>query len=120
MTPQEIATRMHEMLNKIQFGEAQKELFSDDVASIEPPHSQTGLPTVRGKAAAMAKGASFRSMVKEWHHVFANEPMVYGPYIFIEMGIDVTLEGAGRINLKEMCKYEVKDGKIISEEYFHQ
>jgi hypothetical protein len=37
----------------------------------------------------------------------------------MEMGMDVTMKGAGRMNMAEMCKYEVKDGKIISEAFFY-
>jgi hypothetical protein len=53
------------------------------------------------------------------HSAYTNPPAVFGNYIFMEMGIDVTMKGMGRMNIKEMCKYEVKDGKIISEEFFY-
>jgi len=34
------------------------------------------------------------------------------------MGMDVTMKGAPRMNMDEICLYEVKDGKIIREEFF--
>jgi limonene-1,2-epoxide hydrolase len=33
------------------------------------------------------------------------------------MQLDVTIKGQGRMNLNELCVYEVKDGKIISEQF---
>jgi hypothetical protein len=119
METTQIAVRLHEMLNKIEFGQAQAELFSDDVTSTEPPHSQTGLPNVTGKMAAMAKGESFRALVKKWNHVSATEPVVYGPYFFTEIELNVTFKDGNTIHLKEMAKFEVKSGKIISEEYYY-
>ena len=37
----------------------------------------------------------------------------------MEMGMDVTMKEMGRMNMTEMCRYEVKDGKIISEEFYY-
>jgi limonene-1,2-epoxide hydrolase len=34
------------------------------------------------------------------------------------MGMDVTMKGAGRINMEEIAVYEVKDGKIVKEQFF--
>jgi hypothetical protein len=35
------------------------------------------------------------------------------------MGMDVTLKGAGRVNMDEIAVYEVKDGKITKEQFFY-
>ena len=48
---------------------------------------------------------------------FTNQPEAYGKYIF--MGMDVTMKGMGRMNMNEMCSYEVKDDKIISERFYY-
>jgi hypothetical protein len=32
--------------------------------------------------------------------------------------MDVTMKGRGRMNLEEICVYQVKDGKIVREEFF--
>jgi hypothetical protein len=32
--------------------------------------------------------------------------------------MDVTMKGRGRVKLEEICAYEVKDGKIVSEQFF--
>jgi hypothetical protein len=33
------------------------------------------------------------------------------------MRLDVTMKGQGRMDMKEVCVYDVKDGKIIREEF---
>jgi hypothetical protein len=58
-------------------------------------------------------------MLEEMHGAYTNEPKVFGKYIFMEMGLDATMKGMGRMDMKEMCLYETKDGKIISERFFY-
>ncbi|MCY7421350.1 MAG: hypothetical protein LH478_06350 [Chitinophagaceae bacterium] len=58
-------------------------------------------------------------MAEEMHSSYTHEPTVFGNYIFMEMGMDVTMKGMGRMDMKEMCNYEVKDGKIISERFYY-
>jgi limonene-1,2-epoxide hydrolase len=118
MTTQEVAKRLFELTSTNQHEVAYDELFSEDALNIEPAHSQ-GLKSVNGLAAIRAKSEAFNAGIEEVHSAYNHEPMVFGPYIFMEMGMDVTMKGAGRMNMKEMCKYEVKDGKIISEEFFY-
>ena len=118
MTTTEIAAKLYELCNQNQFEQAVNELFADDAKSIEPPHSQ-GLQTVQGKAAIKAKGDLFQESVEAMHGGYLKEPLVFGNYIFMEMGMDCTMKGMGRTEMNELCKYEVKDGKIISEEFFY-
>lgn len=118
MTTQEIAARLFELTSTNQHEVAYKELFSEDAENIEPAHSQ-GMQSAKGMPAIIAKGEAFGAMIEEMHSAYNHEPKVFGPYIFMEMGMDVTMKGMGRMEMKEMCKYEVKDGKIISEEFFY-
>jgi hypothetical protein len=118
MTTQEIAKRLFELTSTNQHEKAYDELFSDNAVNIEPKHSQ-GLQSVNGLAAIRLKSEGFNAGIEEVHSGYNHEPMVFGPYIFMEMGMDVTMKGGMRMNMREMCKYEVKDGKIISEEFFY-
>jgi limonene-1,2-epoxide hydrolase len=34
------------------------------------------------------------------------------------MVLDATIKGMGRMTLEEVCVYEVKDGKIVVEQFF--
>ncbi|HEY6502759.1 MAG TPA: nuclear transport factor 2 family protein [Chitinophagaceae bacterium] len=118
MTTKEVANRLSQLFKEYKWTEAQDELFSRDAVSIEPPHSQ-GLQTVKGLDNIKKKGEAFNSMVEEMHGGWVGEPIVGGNYIAVGMGMDVTMKGAGRMNMEEICVYEVKDGKIVKEEFFY-
>jgi limonene-1,2-epoxide hydrolase len=34
------------------------------------------------------------------------------------LAMDVTMKGQGRMKIEEVCVYEVKDDKIVSEQFF--
>ena len=118
MTTQEIADRFYEMTQQGKWNEIQQEFFAEDAESIEPEHSQ-GLKTVKGLDAIKKKGESFNQMVEEMHGGFSGEPIVAGNHFAVAMGMDVTMKGQGRMNMDEICVYEVKDGKIVKEQFFY-
>jgi hypothetical protein len=53
------------------------------------------------------------------HGGWVSEILVAGNYLTCAMGMEVTMKGVGRINMDEVCVYKVKDGKIISEQFFY-
>lgn len=118
MTTQEVANRLSELFKENKWTEIQDELFSQDAESIEPPQSP-GLQTVKGLDAIKKKGTEFNNMVEEMHGGFVGEPIVAGNYIAVAMGMDVTMKGAGRMKMDEIVLYEVKDGKIVKEQFFY-
>ena len=118
MTTQETATRLYELCQQGQFETAQNELYSNEATSTER-NMQGEAETVTGMEAIKEKGKKFQSMIEEMHGGYTNEPKVFGNHIFMEMGMDVTMKGMGRMDMKEMCHYEVKDGKIISEHFLY-
>lgn len=118
MTTQETANRLFELCQQGQFDTAQNELYAADATSTEK-NMEGGLETATGLDAIKEKGKKFQSMIEEMHGGFTNEPKVFGNHIFMEMGMDVTMKGMGRMDMKEMCSYEVKDGKIVSERFYY-
>lgn len=118
MTTQEVANRLFELCKQNQHEQAYTELFALDAENIEPPHAQ-GMQSVKGMEALLAKNLTFNNSIEEMHSGYTSEPKVFGPFIFMEMGMDVTMKGMGRMNMNEMCKYEVKEDKIISESFFY-
>ncbi len=118
MTTKEIASRLNELFQKSDYQTAQKELFADDATSTEN-NMQGKRETIKGKAAFAVKSQQFQSMLEQVYGGYSKEPFVFGNYIFIEMGMDVKMKNMDRRNMVEMAKYEVKDGKIISEEFFY-
>ena len=118
MTTKEVADRLSQLFKEYKWKEALEELFSQDAVSIEPAHSP-GLQTVEGLDNIKKKGDKFNEMVEEMHGGWVGEPIVGGNFIAVAMGMDVTMKGSGRMKMDEICLYEVKDGKIVKEQFFY-
>ncbi len=118
MTTQEVANRFNELAQTGQWEKIQDELFAEDAVSIEPPHSQ-GMQSAEGLPAIKEKGKQFSAMVEEMHGGYSNEPQVAGNYFAVLMGMDCTMKGMGRNKMDEIAVYEVKDGKIVKEQFFY-
>ena len=118
MTTQEVADRIYELFKENKWEQVQQELFSDDAESVEPP-SSPGLQTVKGKAAIKKKGEDFNNMIEEVHGGYTGQPIVAGNFIALAMGFDATMKGMGRQKMDEIAVYEVRDGKIVKEQFFY-
>ncbi|MEP7255870.1 MAG: nuclear transport factor 2 family protein [Ferruginibacter sp.] len=118
MTTQEVANKLVAYMRQGQIFEAQTELYSDDIVCIEP--EGTMMPHItKGKTAVGEKGKLFASMIEERHGGSCSDPVVGGRYFSISMTLDATMKGAGRQVLDEICVYEVKDGKIVHEQFYY-
>ena len=96
---------------------AQKELYSDDAMSIEPFASPAFEKETKGLSAIVEKGRKFDAMVEKMHSLTVSDPLVANSSFACTMQMDLTMKGEGRMNMTELCVYEVKDGKIISERF---
>ena len=120
MTTQEVADKFDQLAQSNQWEKIQDDLFSDDAESIEPPKGEMqGLKTVKGRDALKQKGADFNNMLEEMHGGFCSKPVVGGNFFSVAMGMDATFKGMGRMNMDEICVYEVRDGKIVKEQFFY-
>jgi hypothetical protein len=118
MSTQQIAARLAELCRQGQFEAAQKELFAEEAVSIEP-HATADFPKeTKGLRAIIEKGHKWGSMVEQVHECTASTPLVAGNSIAMTLAMDVTMKGRGRMKIEEVCVYEVKDGKIASEQFF--
>ena len=118
MTTQDVANRFHELAQSGQWDLIQSELFADNAVSIEPSNSP-GLQTVEGIDAIRQKGKKFEEMTEEVHGCYSNKPQVAGTHFSVVMGMDVTMKGQGRMKMDEIAVYEVKNGKIVKEQFFY-
>ncbi len=118
MTVSQIAHRLAELCNQGNFEQAQKELFSEDAISIEPEDSPGFQRETKGLAAIFEKGKKFESMVEETYGCNVSDPLVAGDVIALLLNMDVKMKDLERSTLSEICIYKVKDGKIISEQFF--
>jgi hypothetical protein len=118
MTTVEIANRLVELCQKGDFEGAQKELFADDAVSIEPHGTTDFEKETKGLDAIIEKGKKWSEMVEEYHGMKVSDPLVAENSFGITMSMGVTMKGHGRTDMTELCIYHVKDGKIVSEQFF--
>lgn len=118
LTTQDVANRFSQLAKENRWDLILDELYSSEAVSIEPSHASM-LPNAEGIAAIKQKGESFNAMIEEMHGGWCSEPVVGGNHFSVAMGMDVTMKGAGRIPMDEVCVYEVKEGKIVKEQFFY-
>ena len=87
-------------------------------SAIEPYVTPEFPKETKGLKAITEKGKKFDAMVEKIHSVEASEPLIAGNSIAFTLRMDLTMKGKGRMNSPELCVYQVKDGKVISEEFF--
>jgi hypothetical protein len=118
MSTRQIADRLAELCRKGDFETAQRELFADDVISIEQEASPGYEKETSGLAANIEKGKRFEASLEAVHGIGISDPLVVGNVIAFTLEMDVTMKGQARSSFEELCVYRVKDGKIISEQFF--
>jgi hypothetical protein len=118
LTTAQVANRLVELCRQGKVLDAQEELFADDVSCIEPPVAG-GMPSTNGKVAAIEKGKQFDSMIEEIHGADISDPVIAGSWFSISWTMDVTMKVPGRQKMEEILVYKVKEGKIVSEQYFY-
>ena len=117
MTTKQVADRLVELCRKGEIFTAQGELYSDSILSLEPAYAQ--VPRAEGIKAVSEKGKQFASMIEATHGGSISEPTVHGNFFSLGWTLDVTMKGIGRTMMDEICVYEVKDGKIVFEQFFY-
>lgn len=117
-TVHEIAARFSELARMEKWFEIQEELFADNVKSIEPSGSLY-LRNAEGKAAVRKKGEDWVKRIEAVHRAYTSEPVTGGNHFAVGREMDITVQGFGRIQMNQVMLYEVKDGKIISEQFFY-
>ena len=119
MSTQEVANRFNELAQTGQWDKVQDELYADNAVSIEPASAAAmGMGNAEGLDAIKKKGVAFNETVEEMHGGYSSEPQVAGNHFSVAMGMDATMKGAGRVKMDEIAVYEVKNGKIVKEQFF--
>jgi hypothetical protein len=118
ITTQQVAARFNELAQQEKWFEIQDEFFADDVKSIDPPDSPY-FGYAEGKDSVRQKGQEFVSRIETFHSASTTPPIVAGTYFAVGRHIDITVKKHGRIQMNEIMLYEVKDGQIVSEQFFY-
>lgn len=117
MTTQQVANRFMELARQGKNIEIQEELFDENVECIEPAHAPN--KGTKGKKAVLDRLKGWYAGVEAMHGSALTEAIVMGNFFAVGSMADLTIKGAGKIKLEEMGVYEVKNGKIVKEQYFY-
>jgi ketosteroid isomerase-like protein len=118
MTTEEVAYRFNELARQEKWFEIQEELFSDNVKSIDPQNSPY-FGYAEGKATVRKKGEEFVKKIEAVHKRYTTEPVVAGNHFAVGREVDITTQEFGRIQINEVMLYEVRNGEIVSEQFFY-
>ncbi len=119
MTTKEIASKWAEYCTTGRWDLAQAELYDDNCVSLEMEGAQGFPPRVEGMEAIKAKGEHWNNMVEEFHGVEIEGPIVAGDHFSATMKMDITMKGHPRKVDEEVAIFKVKNGKIVSEQFFY-
>lgn len=115
MTTREVIERFNELAAQEKWFEIQDGLFAEDVRSVEPAGSPC-LKNAEGKGNVLKKGEEWLKRVEAAHELHTTAPLAYGNHFGVGRHMDITVQGHGRIQIRQIMLYEVKDGKITSEQ----
>lgn len=117
MEIQEIAKKLVAHCRNGQWSAAHDELYAKDAISLEPE----GAPNQRteGIEAISKKGEEFDQMVEKMHSIEVSEPLIADRFITLTTTMVADFKGMGKIDMSEVCVYEVKEGKIVTEQFFY-
>ena len=118
MTTQEIANRYNELAQAEKWFEIQDEFFAENVKSIDPSDSPY-FGYAEGRHDVRKKGEVFTKKITNVHRLYTSEPVVAGNHFAVAREVDITAEDYGRIQINQIMLYEVKEGKIILEQFFY-
>jgi ketosteroid isomerase-like protein len=118
MSTKEVAKKLKKLCEQGNFEGAQKELFAKDAVSIEPMASEAFAKETHGLDAILKKGKKWEEMVSKNHSLEVSDPIIAGNTFAVTMHMDVTMKDGKRMDMTELCVYNVRDGKVVSEQFF--
>lgn len=109
MTTQEVADKLVNLCREGNYAEAYG-LYADDAVSLEMP----GVPNERTEGLNnILKGfEQWANNIEESHGGTVGDPVIMGNHFVVPMTSDVTFKEGGRVNMEELCMYQVENGKI--------
>lgn len=119
MSTQEIANKWKEYCQTGQWSKAHEELYGANCVSMEMEGAPGGPQRVEGMEAIKMKSQQWDQMVETFHGMEIEGPLVAGNYFTATMKMDITMKGRPRNTDEEVAVFQVKDGKIISEQFFY-
>ncbi len=118
MNIQEVANRLVELCRKGEFMKAYDELFAATAIAVEPEGSNSP-KEIRGLENLRKKSQDFGDSIEKMHSIEVSEPIIADKFFSVALVLDCTFRGRGRMAMAEICVYEVKNGKIVREQFFY-
>lgn len=118
MTTKDVAKRLVSLCKEGKFKIAQNELYSEYAVSLEP-HGAAFPEITEGLKNIQKKGDKWNEMITKVHALEISDVAVAGDYFSLKMHNDIEMKGMGRQKSEELCMYHVRNGKIISEQFFY-
>ena len=114
MTTHDIAQQLIQHCRELRFSEARRALFAPDAVSVEADGS-----TTQGLEALDAKQRQWQAGIEQLHGVEVSAPIVTPHYISIAFTWELTLKGQPRGGWSEIGLFQVKDGRVVREQFFY-
>ncbi|WP_025739419.1 SnoaL-like domain-containing protein [Aquimarina pacifica] len=117
MNTQQVASRLVELCRLGENMQAISELYDQNIVSKEMP----GMPNsiTSGKDQVTKKSQDWYATVEEFHGGQISDPIVADNHFSCSMKMDCTFKGQGRMQIEEVCVYQVQNGKITEEQFFY-
>jgi hypothetical protein len=121
MTTQETAARYQELMNQREFIEIQDTLYDEQVVCREMDKAASmGMAIITtGREAIKAKGVARRAAIEAIHSYECSKPIAAGEFFSVVLKQEVTFKGKPRQTLEEIGVFQVKDGKVVREQFFY-
>jgi hypothetical protein len=113
-TTLDIANTLTGLLRQQQFVAAYEQLFIDEAISIDP--LKPDLSPVKGLARLIEFEKAFLSKAKI-QSVTISEPIISGAYFAVRLFMQASV-GPSNVAFDELCIYEVRHEKIVSQQFF--
>jgi len=119
MTALEVGKKLVELCKQGKDDQCIDMLYANDIVAVEAAAMPNMPAEQRGKQAILGKSKLWREN-HELHSVKVDGPWPHGDRFIVRFQYDITRKSDGkRITMDEAGLYTVKDGKIVSEEFFY-
>lgn len=119
MTNKEIANRLHQLVKAGDYFTAYDELFDTNAVAIEPQLAEMGLAQVQGIDKVKEKVGTLGEGIEELISRQMSAPITTDTHIAFTNVVKAKMKNGQNFHLNEICLYEVKEGKIISESFIY-
>ena len=113
MSTATVAGRLIDLCKEGKFLEAQHELYDTGIVSIEADGSKTV-----GSSNMNAKEQAFLATIEKFHTISWSTPLIAGSYFTAILKLEIEFKKAGHRSIEEVCVYQVRNDKIVFEQFF--